>query len=368
MKKTAQILALMMAAASSFAAVNESVSIIFPLLDMGSGARAMGMGEAYTAVADDASALYWNAAGLGTVKNLQIAVTYDKWYMDTMFSQALFAWPLPTGTIGADIYYLNMGSITGRDLYGAPTQTINPYGVGGSIGYGISFGGISAGAAVKMISQSMGNISNAAFAGDIGALYKTGIFAAGASLQNIGSGAGYSLPMNIKAGVAVKALEIQQHGLLAALDMQYLFKDAVSLSAGAEYVYSGIVALRLGYKLGFGVTNLEGLKGLSGGIGLRYSNLNFDYAVVPYGDLGTTHRVTLSYMFANPDPQKTFNYMDEKSPVKSQEKTTVKTPAKAAVKTQAVKAKQTPAATSKAKLKNAPASTPVPITATVKPR
>ena len=350
MKKITQVLALIMVAVSSFAAVNNSVSIIFPVLDMGSGARAMGMGEAYTAVADDASSLYWNSAGLGTVKNLQIALTYDKWYMDTMFSQALFACPLPAGTIGANIYYLSMGSITGRNLYGAPTQqTINPYSIGGSIGYGISFGRISAGAAIKMISQSMGNTSNAAFAGDAGALYKIGIFAVGASLQNIGSGSGYSLPMNIKAGVAVKALDMEQHGLLLALDTQYLFKDAFSLSAGAEYVYSGILALRLGYKLGFGVTNLEGLKGLSGGIGVRYANLNFDYAVVPYGDLGITHRVTLSYMFANPVPQKSVNNINERSSAKSREKTTATTVTKVTIKTQAEKAKQTPAAISKTK-------------------
>ena len=280
--------------------------------------------------------------------------------MDTMFSKALFACPLPTGTIGAEIYYLSMGSVTGRDLYGVTTQTINPYSIGGSIGYGISFGGISAGAAFKIINQSTGNTSNAAFAGDAGVLYKTGIFAAGASLQNIGSGNGYSLPLNIKAGVAVKALDTQQHGLLVALDTQYLFKDAFSLSAGAEYVYSGILALRLGYKLGFGQSNLEGLKGISGGIGVRYSNVNFDYAIVPYGDLGTTHRVTLSYMFANPDSQKIYNNMDEKI--------SDKTPAKVTVKSKAVKVKQRPAVRSKAKSKKAPVSTPVPLTTTAKPR
>lgn len=300
MKKTIFVLALMMAAAASFAATNNSVSIIYPVLDIGAGARAMGMGEAYTAVADDASAVYWNAAGLGTIKNIQVALTYDKWFVDTMFSQAMFAYPLSAGTIGADIVYMNLGELKLRDIYGAGTGTVNPYVIGGSVGYGISFGDVSAGAALKVITQSTNKTQSAAFAGDAGAMYRMGIFSAGLNLQNMGVGSGYSLPMNIKAGVAIKPVNLARHGLLIALDTQCLFKDAFSLSAGAEYVYDNMLAARLGYKFGFSQTNLDGIKGLSGGVGVKAEGFSFDYAVALSGDLGIAHRATLSYGFGGP--------------------------------------------------------------------
>jgi len=303
MKKILFVIAMMVfAAASAFAAVNDSASIMFPMLDMGVGARALGMGGAYTAVADDASAIYWNAAGLGNLNNIQLGLTYDKWFMDTYFSQILLACPLPAGTIGADIVYLNLGSLQGRDAYGAPTQQLNPYNMGGSLAYGINMGDVSAGLTLEMINQSSGTFSNTGIGCNVGLLYKTGIFSAGLDIQNIGSesaGNGYTLPMNIKAGIALKILDTTQNSLLAAIDTQYLFNDADYLSVGAEYVYDQMLAIRVGYKAGFEQTNLQGLTGISGGVGLKFANFNLDYAVVPYGELGTTQWMMLTYMFGN---------------------------------------------------------------------
>jgi hypothetical protein len=324
MKKTALLLAFMMASTVTFAAVNDSASIGFPILDMGAGARALGMGEAFTAVADDSSAIYWNAAGLGTIRNAEAALTYTQWFMDTMFSQFLFAFPLPNGTIGADVTYMSLGEVPLRDIYGISTQSVYPYMLGGSLGYGISFGAISAGAAIKVISQSMGSASNAAFAADAGALFKAGIFSAGLVMQNMGSGDGISLPMNAKAGIAIKPLDSTQHRLLFAVDSQYLFKDAFSLSAGVEYVYMDLLALRAGYKEGFGPIDLEGLKGVSGGLGVKFSGLNVDYAIVPYGDLGVTQRVTLSFMFGSQAGAKKDDSTESKTTSKTQKKTPLK--------------------------------------------
>jgi hypothetical protein len=300
MKKILIILAAMLAAAACYAGVNDSASIIFPLLDIGAGARALGMGEAFTAIADDASAVYWNAAGLGDMKAARVALTYDRWFADTFFDQALFACPLPAGAIGADLVYMNI-PLPGRNgVNGELTQTISNYSFGGSVGYGINFGALSAGAALKIIGMTMDRLSNTGYAGDAGLLFRAGIFSAGVNMQNLGSGgSGYSLPMNLKAGIALRAIDAPQHGLLLAVDTQYLFKDQDYMSAGLEYTYDNALSVRVGYKLGLGQTDLNGLKGFCGGIGVRLSNFIFDYAIVPYGDLGITHRAMLTYVFAN---------------------------------------------------------------------
>lgn len=297
MKKLLIVLAFVTAAALSFAAVNDSAGIIFPILDMGTGARAAGMGGAYTAVADDASAVYWNAAGLGGVRTIQAVLTYNQWFLDTVSGRAMFTFPLSAGTIGADVTYMNLGEFTDRDEFGNEILVEHPFMAGGSIGYGITFGDISGGVALKIMNQTIGDYSDTVFAGDAGAIYRNGTISAGLSLQNIGYGIGYELPLNIKAGVAVKFIDSPQHSLLTVYDAQYLFNDELFVNTGAEYVYAGILAARLGYRMAFAHNNLDGFKSLSGGIGVYVSTLKLDYAVIPYGDLGITHMVTVTYGF-----------------------------------------------------------------------
>ena len=137
------------------------------------------------------------------------------------------------------------------------------------------------------------------FAGDVGGMYKNDSFSAGLSMRNIGSAGGYSLPMNINAGAVFRAVNTKDNKVLIAAGIEYLFNDAPSLSAGVEYVFADIIAARAGYGIRFGDNNLDGITGVSGGIGINISNIKLDYAIVPYGDLGLTHRATLTYQFGN---------------------------------------------------------------------
>lgn len=299
MKKTTLILTAILSAAALNAAVNTGAEIIFPLLEMGVGARALGMGGAYTAVADDPSAVHWNPAGLANIGKAEISLSYDKWFMDTSNQQILFAVPLGGGTIAGEVAYMNLGTFDGLDLSGNPTNTqVNPYNIAGSAGYGTGImPGLSAGISIKVISQSTGSKSTMGFAGDIGALYKNENFSAGFTLQNIGSGGGYSLPMSVNLGGAFRVVNTKENRVLIATDVNYLFNDVPSMSAGAEYVFSDILAARAGYRIRFGDNNLDGLTGLSGGVGIFVAGVKLDYAIVPYGDLGITHRAALSYQF-----------------------------------------------------------------------
>src|SRR5512138_2608050 len=69
-------------------------------LKIGIGARAVGLGEAYGAVADDSYALYWNPAGLGQLKLKSLDLTYSIWLQRINLNYLAFAYPFSKGTIG----------------------------------------------------------------------------------------------------------------------------------------------------------------------------------------------------------------------------------------------------------------------------
>ena len=59
------------------------------------------------------------------------------------------------------------------------------------------------------------------------------------------------------------------------------------------------LALRVGYQANLADNQIQGLTGLTAGIGVTYEGLGLDYAYLPYGDLDNTHRISLSYKFGH---------------------------------------------------------------------
>lgn len=64
-------------------------------LRLGLGARSRGMGGAYTAIADNSSAAYYNPAGLAFLENREVNLTYSLMSFDRIFNSAGFSRPLP---------------------------------------------------------------------------------------------------------------------------------------------------------------------------------------------------------------------------------------------------------------------------------
>ena len=54
-------------------------------LEIGVGSRAIALGGAYAATADDATCMYWNPAGLGWIKKAGISVNHANWLAETNF-------------------------------------------------------------------------------------------------------------------------------------------------------------------------------------------------------------------------------------------------------------------------------------------
>ena len=72
---------------------------------------------------------------------------------------------------------------------------------------------------------------------------------------------------------------------------------------GAEVTPRRFVSLRVGYRYALTSPDLGGLSNFSAGIGVRFTQMSFDYAYIPLGDLGTTHRISVNYRFQPPDEE-----------------------------------------------------------------
>ncbi|MCH8285550.1 hypothetical protein IIB79_03385, partial [candidate division KSB1 bacterium] len=84
---------------------------------MSVGARPIGLGGAFSAVANDGNAIFWNPAGLSLIKQNEVSFMYNKWFMDMSYS--FFGITLPVSskyTISLGINSLNAGEIEAKDI------------------------------------------------------------------------------------------------------------------------------------------------------------------------------------------------------------------------------------------------------------
>ncbi len=269
------------------------------ILKLGAGARAAGMGNAFTAIADDASAVYWNPGGLAGTKKESASLMHAILFEDISYDWLAYVKPLNTGTFGAGVQRLSYGGITGTDETGLETTSFTPTETVGTLSYGIGSGNFGLGASLKYISGKIKN-SAATIAGDIGGKYgvsRDDSFSLGFVLQNIGGKMKYlaegdPLPLNLKIGTAYRP----GTNLIIAADADMPSDNALSFGLGGEYgvqLDDGlIVSGRAGYNSR--LKDLGGLAGFTVGAGANEDGVSFDYAFVPFGDLGNTHQLSLS--------------------------------------------------------------------------
>jgi hypothetical protein len=281
-------------------------------LKIGAGARASGMAESFAAVADDAYAAYYNPAGLASLKGSQFAGAHTSYFSDITYDMLSFAYPFGADggrkALSLSIYHLGVGDIERRT-----SDTTDPSGKFGAAddSYAVSYAvalnkRFFLGATAKYISETIDTYRAAGFAADLGALYRlnpeserpmTAAFTVRNIGQRIGFAAGQSdpLPLGVVAALGVKPL----NNLDCDFEVGKYRDTDLYGSLGLEYRhafspdFSG--ALRTGY------TSIRkdsgGLNGLAMGAGLNFGKIGFDFAWVPFGDLGNTFRYALLVKF-----------------------------------------------------------------------
>ena len=301
-------------------------AVLFLLIEP--GARAIGMGETYVAIADDATASYFNPAALAGQSRKKVNFTHSKWLpgLADDLSYEFLAYSTPVegwGNIGVNVALLNLGEQIRTDERGNTQGTFRSYDMALSAAYGADIGdNMSAGIGLKFIRSNLADqgagiergkgVGNS-FAADIGLLWKmTPEISFGAALRNLGPKIAYidasqadPLPQHIVLGTAYELMDTQYHDVLLSFDLyKPLIADGsflgnlvkawadegmgdelreMDLHVGGEYKYGlsarqdeAFFALRAGYSW-----DSDGeLKTPTFGVGLKYNRFQVDVAYI----------------------------------------------------------------------------------------
>jgi hypothetical protein len=274
-------------------------------LTIGVGARALAMGGAFTAVdtGADANAVNWNPSALALVDKPDVTMSYNSLFVDQNQGFLGFASPLGEnrGTWAAGLNYMGITNIEKRTVDSeAPDSTFSNENYAFSGSYAKAFGdSVFVGGSLKYVHTSLDNQSENAVAVDAGALYRTGIenLTLGAAMRDLGTNIGPdSMPLDFRGGASYKMLGQK---LTVASDVDWMEAERRAYwSFGGEFWVTPNLGIRGGYEFGHGVDQLNStMVGLGVGLGVKFSRFTMDYAFLPFGDLGDTHRVTLGLRF-----------------------------------------------------------------------
>ena len=289
-KKTVLALVLVIALIPASAAFAEDDPVgTAAMMGLGMGARALGMGGAHIAVADDASIIYYNPAGLGVVDGISVTSLYTNQYG----AAGYLALGGVARHIGAGILRLDASGIEETDEFANEIGTFGVASTAVMAGYGMTvMPNLSVGAAVKYYQETLPENSGKGFTADMGVLYsmaddKIRVGAVGRNLfgkVTYSTGAEDAFDRAFGLGVAFEPME----NLLVAADA--VMDNGFSGKVGAEYRFRQM-ALRAGGSFGGNGTCL------TAGAGFGVATFNIDYAYQHHSTLPDSHRLSLGMKF-----------------------------------------------------------------------
>ena len=268
-------------------------------LKIGIGAKAMGMGESHVAATDDLYASYWNPAGLARLQQPQLALMHNEWFAGINHEFIGFALPVgDIGTVGASANFLSFGELQGRDRDGNETTIFRPYDLAVIVSYARNITtALAFGTNAKFLREQIADESGTGIAFDFGGLYTFSELplSLGFNAQHVGPRVrfieeAFGLPFTFRFGAAYRPWG---DAFMITADVVRPSDNDITTGVGAAYTIANILQLRTGYKYKLGGNDLGGTSGLTGGFGLTLRRFQIDYALVPFGVLGLTHRFSL---------------------------------------------------------------------------
>jgi len=300
-------------------------------LQIGPAGRTMSMGEAAGALATDVTSIYWNPALAANLIQNQVYFNHISWFADINLEYGILLLNLGNwGKVAGSFYTLNSGQIevtteerpegTG-EKYNVQDMMIGlTYARGLTDRFGI-------GGTVKFIRSSIWNMSAMTMAIDLGLAYQTplnpiviamSISNFGGEMQMTGTDAairfdpdprvsgnndgvvGYQatrswdLPVNFRFGISYKIINSSSNNFVINSDILYPNNSKNYVNLGAEYQLMKTYFFRAGYRQLF-LDQSE--SGVSLGAGLKYRNIQVDYAFADRGRLDAVQYFAIGFNF-----------------------------------------------------------------------
>jgi hypothetical protein len=303
-------LALMLLATSAQATeIFEKVGTIGgQFLKIGIGARATAMGEAYTAVADDATAVFWNPAGIARLSGNIVSFSHAAWPAELDLNHGAYVF-----SVG---FIPGMMAVHARALSMSPilrTDTTHPEGDGtffdaGDFAIGFTYGRsftdkFSAGVGVNYVQETLADLDASTATFDFGILYDTGFrsLRIGMAIANIGSEMEFiedsvKMPIVFRLGSSMRVMESGPHAVLSSVEFSHPPDNAERGNFGTEYAFRDFMFLRGGYKFNYDS------EGLTAGAGVKFpastaATAKLDYSFTDFETLGSVHRFSAELSF-----------------------------------------------------------------------
>jgi hypothetical protein len=300
----------------------------YTFLKIGSGAKAQALGGAFVGLADDATALFYNPAGITargesaemfdellnkpvieTPPN-RFAASYINYLLDFQYGFIGYVRELDSTTsLGASVLYQNYGTFNRLDREGTLLGTFGA----SDLAFGITYSRrlsprISFGLTGKYIYEKIEEFSSSGMAADVGLMYllnpdgnsRIGLALTnfGAQLKGLTESHKDNLPTKVAMGISHRLVGLP---LVFSGEAGKPFDNSFYGSLGAEFISLKPFFLRLGwtsqgrdYRLG---NDNDYLAGFAGGFGLEYKSYHIDYSYSSYADLGSVHRISVDAGF-----------------------------------------------------------------------
>lgn len=291
------------------------------------GARASALGSAYTAMAADAGAVFWNPAGLALTEGHHIFLNQTQWIADIDVNAASASYKAGAiGTFGVHFMTVDWGNLngtrftSGAELY-EETGTFSPE----SWLIGVSFARrvsnkFSFGGSLRYVHENLGSSLEGSFASpekfeakmnvmaiDFGTIFYTGYkdLRIAVTMQNVSQEKEYRfeafpLPLTFKFGAAMNVLQLMQsaesdQSITLSVDALHPRDFSERLHFGAEYSFRKMFFLRTGYKTNYNEEDVT----LGGGAKLTMGKTAFalDYSYLAFENFDAVHMFSFDFEF-----------------------------------------------------------------------
>jgi long-subunit fatty acid transport protein len=292
---------------------------MYQFLKIGVGGRAVGMGESFVAVANDASALYWNPAGIVQIGRNELMFSHINWPVDVRHE--FFGYVHRLG--GVNALGISISALHTDEF--EETTEFQPLGTGRFVTFGDIAVGITAarkmtdrfsfGLTIKYIDETLDNLHARNILIDFGTYYWTGFGTSrfAVSVVNFGTNIepsgtvtfrdgsqndqfqDFSPPTIFRVGFATELINNETNKVTSSFQLNHPNDNAESLNFGLEYWWHNTLALRGGYRANVDEESFTFGAGLN--LPLRAMDLYADVSYTEFGRLGNATRLSMNFRF-----------------------------------------------------------------------